>query len=152
MKKKENWYQNIEPAVRKLVYLLRNNGFNTTCSCGHEMTIELTLGNHLDEVERLANFLVENNIKGFRIDINLFDKVFPMRIYLTILLVLFTALTYFQSLYVIPLCITSLCISVELLQGLFKKGTKLAELEEKLKEVSNIANACRITLNNRTRK
>ena len=35
------------------------------------MYIELTLGNHLDEVENLANFLVENGYKGFRIDVQL---------------------------------------------------------------------------------
>lgn len=72
MKRNKNWYLTIEPRVRKLVNLLRNNGFNTTCSCGHEMTIELVLSNHLEEVERLAIFLIENNIKGFRIDSQLY--------------------------------------------------------------------------------
>lgn len=70
-KEKKDWYSYIEPEVRELVRLLRDNGFNTTCSCGHEMTIELALGNHLDEAERLANFLVDNGYKGFRIDVSL---------------------------------------------------------------------------------
>jgi len=69
--KKTDWYQNIEKPVRKLVKLLRNNGFNTTCSCGHEMFIELELGNNMDEVEKLASFLWENNYSGFKIDCKL---------------------------------------------------------------------------------
>ena len=33
-KQQDNWYdKNIEPKVRKLVRLLRDNGFNTECSC-----------------------------------------------------------------------------------------------------------------------
>jgi len=35
-----DWYENIEEPIREIVKLLRNNGFNTTCSCGHEMDIE----------------------------------------------------------------------------------------------------------------
>jgi len=35
-----NWYDNIEKPIRKIVKLLRDNGFNTTCSCGHEMYVE----------------------------------------------------------------------------------------------------------------
>lgn len=69
---KKDWYSQIEPEIRGLVKLLRDNGFNTTCSCGHEMTIELVLGNHLDEVERLANFLVENGYKDFRISVEVY--------------------------------------------------------------------------------
>lgn len=35
------WYEDtIEEPVRELVYLLRNNGFNTECSCGHEMYVQ----------------------------------------------------------------------------------------------------------------
>ena len=74
MKKEKikDWYKQIEPEVRETVKLLRNNGFNTTCSCGHEMSIELTLGNHLGEVEALATFLVDNKYKGFKIDVQLY--------------------------------------------------------------------------------
>lgn len=36
-----NWYdENIESEIRELVKILRNNGFNTTSSCGHKMEIE----------------------------------------------------------------------------------------------------------------
>ena len=36
-----DWYtRNVEEPVRDLVRHLRNNGINTECSCGHEMTIQ----------------------------------------------------------------------------------------------------------------
>lgn len=36
-----SWYaQKVEPSIREAVKLLRNRGFNTTCSCGHENWIE----------------------------------------------------------------------------------------------------------------
>ena len=36
-----DWYnENIEEPIRDLVKILRDNGFNTTCSCGHNMDIE----------------------------------------------------------------------------------------------------------------
>jgi hypothetical protein len=35
-----NWYLNIESEVRDVVSHLRNNGINTECSCGHDMTIQ----------------------------------------------------------------------------------------------------------------
>lgn len=37
----KEWYNTkIESEVRDLVYILRNQGFNTTCSCGHGKYIE----------------------------------------------------------------------------------------------------------------
>lgn len=37
----DDWYERmIEPEVRELVRLLRNNGINTVCSCGHDMHVE----------------------------------------------------------------------------------------------------------------
>jgi len=36
-----DWYEeHIEEPVRGIVKTLRDNGFNTTCSCGHEMYVE----------------------------------------------------------------------------------------------------------------
>lgn len=36
-----DWYEEyIEEPVRDVVKLLRNNGFNTECSCGHEMYVQ----------------------------------------------------------------------------------------------------------------
>ena len=34
------FYDNLEEPIRELVKVLRNNGINTTCSCGHKMSIE----------------------------------------------------------------------------------------------------------------
>jgi hypothetical protein len=36
-----DWYEEyIEEPIRDLVKLLRDNGFNTQCSCGHKMYVE----------------------------------------------------------------------------------------------------------------
>jgi hypothetical protein len=68
----EDWYERIEPEIRELVRLCRNNGFNTTCSCGHEMYIEFDLGNNLEEVEDLARFLQEHYKGPFYIEVQMF--------------------------------------------------------------------------------
>lgn len=61
-----DWYDIIEEPVREVVRLLRNNGFNTTCSCGHEMYVEMEC--HDDrEVTYMYNLLVENGYTGFTI-------------------------------------------------------------------------------------
>ena len=39
-----DWYDNIEPGIRDLVRLMRDNGFNTTCSCEHEKYVEFEFG------------------------------------------------------------------------------------------------------------
>lgn len=65
------FYKNIEKPMRGIVRLLRDNGFNTCCSCGHTMTIDLKLGNHIEDVERIATFLIEEGYKGFKIECTL---------------------------------------------------------------------------------
>lgn len=65
--KETDFWKGIETKIKPIVRLLRDNGFNTTCSCHHDMEIELDLGNHMDEVERLANLLADNGYKGFKI-------------------------------------------------------------------------------------
>jgi len=62
------FWEYIDQPIREAVRLLRNNGFNTTCSCGSKMTIEIDLGNHLDEAERMANLLYDKRYKGFKIE------------------------------------------------------------------------------------
>ena len=66
-----DFWRGIEEPIRDTVKLLRDNGFNTVCSCGHTMTIDITLGNHFDEIERLANLLCENNYSSFKIECTL---------------------------------------------------------------------------------
>lgn len=70
-----NWYdENIEEGIRDVVKLLRDNGFNTTCSCEHKMYVEgnLIVDGDLKRMHDLIwNFLHENNIPiNFEIDIN----------------------------------------------------------------------------------
>lgn len=57
MLKKGGWYEHcIEEPVRDIVRLLRDHGFNTDCSCGHEMYIQCRLS--LDgEIKRLHDLL-----------------------------------------------------------------------------------------------
>ena len=65
-----DWYEeNIEPRIRGFVRLLRDNGFNTQCSCGHEMYVEC--GYPPDgEVQRLHNLLY-SRYKDYRITVKL---------------------------------------------------------------------------------
>jgi hypothetical protein len=67
--KEENlsWYEEkIEEPVREIVKILRDNGFNTTCSCGHTMVIT---GEFLPDYDikimhdLLYNYLVEKGRK-----------------------------------------------------------------------------------------
>jgi hypothetical protein len=60
------WYNHIEEPIRPLVQLLRNNGVNTRCSCGHEMYVECEYyGGQLDEVYEL---LFNNGFCKFKVD------------------------------------------------------------------------------------
>jgi len=52
-----DWYDNIEPWVREAVRYLRNEGFNTTCSCEHEMLIQIDC--NAEDLPRLWTVLCE---------------------------------------------------------------------------------------------
>ena len=80
------WYEGLEPEIRDVVRLLRDNGFNTVCSCGHEMTVDVELGNHLEEAEQLARFLQENGYQKFKLDVELFagDCLWVRRAHVTL--------------------------------------------------------------------
>ena len=64
-----DWYEeNIEEPIRPVVKLLRNNGFNTECSCGHEMYVQcqyLTDG----EIMRLDSLLFNHGYRNYKIKI-----------------------------------------------------------------------------------
>ena len=51
-----SWYVHIEKDLRELVFLLRNNGFNTECSCEHEKYIQCQYIPD-GEIMRLLNLL-----------------------------------------------------------------------------------------------
>lgn len=63
-----DWYNKyIEEPVRDLVRLLRDNGFNTECSCGHEMYVQCQIIPD-GELQRLHNLLYEH-YKSYKIKI-----------------------------------------------------------------------------------
>ncbi len=62
-----NWYDQIEESVRPLVHLLRDNGFNTVCSCGHENTVQLEWYGVEEDMHRLYNLLTENKYRDFEL-------------------------------------------------------------------------------------
>ncbi len=59
-----DWYDCIEPGIRPMVKLLRDNGFNTTCSCEHEMYIEGRMSTD-GELQRLDNLLFNNGFRNY---------------------------------------------------------------------------------------
>ena len=65
----KSWYEeNIEEEVRDLVLLLRNNGFNTECSCGHDMYIQCQYFTD-GEIQRLDNFLFNNGYTDYTVTV-----------------------------------------------------------------------------------
>lgn len=63
----KDWYEeNIEEPVRPLVRLLRNEGFNTECSCGHEMYVQCSYSTDA-EIMRLDNLLFHHGLRDYNI-------------------------------------------------------------------------------------
>ena len=68
LKTKANWYKkNIEEPIRKQVKLLRDNGFNTTCSCGHSMIVECEFLIQDDCLGKLYKLLYNNGYRNFAV-------------------------------------------------------------------------------------
>jgi len=58
-----DWYEEcIEPGIRPVVRLLRENGINTQCSCEHEMYVQCEI--HTDGFVMVVDELLYNN--GYR--------------------------------------------------------------------------------------
>ncbi len=67
-KVKSHWVKQIDKPLRNLVQLLRENGFNTSSSCGHLPRPYVQMEWYDDEeVTKLYNLLVENDYKNFTI-------------------------------------------------------------------------------------
>jgi len=65
------WYEDaIEVGIRDAVRLLRDNGFNTTCSCHHEMDIEGDLNND-GELNRLHVLLANAGYQHYEIKVEM---------------------------------------------------------------------------------
>ena len=74
-----NWYEkNIEKGVRELVFYLRNNGFNTECSCEHEKYVQCQYildGEIMRLLNILSNYFHEKNIPcDYEVDIRIIVK------------------------------------------------------------------------------
>lgn len=74
-----DWYErNIEPGVRSLVRLLRDNGFNTFSSCEHTGEIVMDWGLEAD-VGELAKLLMDNGYVDFSIKCDVaFREAIPL--------------------------------------------------------------------------
>jgi len=67
--KEISWYEGtIEEPVRELVRLLRNNGFNTECSCGHEMYVQCQYIPD-GQIHRLHDLLFNNGYRNYKIEV-----------------------------------------------------------------------------------
>jgi hypothetical protein len=65
-----NWYEKyIEKPIRPLVKLLRDNGYNTECSCGHKMYVQCQYP-WIDNGEfyRLDMLLFNNGYRDYKIE------------------------------------------------------------------------------------
>lgn len=64
-----DWYMTaIEEPIRELVKRLRDRGINTTCSCGHDMTIEGDVNDIQHEEWVISTTLIELGFKDFKIN------------------------------------------------------------------------------------
>lgn len=59
-----NWYEQIEEGIRDVVKILRDNGFNTTCSCHHDMEVMVNMF-HDGEMMRLHNTLYNSGFANY---------------------------------------------------------------------------------------
>lgn len=66
-----NWYEEyIEEPIRPVVKLLRDNGFNTVSSCGHDMEIQCDVSPD-GEFYRLHRLLYDNGHRDYKINFEL---------------------------------------------------------------------------------
>ena len=74
---KNNWYECIEEPIRDLVFRLRNNGFNTECSCGHEKYIQCQyiLNAEILRLNRTVACFLSEYKKPLNYEINITIKV-----------------------------------------------------------------------------
>jgi len=66
-----NWYsENIEEPVRDLVKLLRDNGINTECSCGHKMYVQCQFIPDR-QIMDIENLLLLNGYSNYKLSIEI---------------------------------------------------------------------------------
>jgi len=65
-----DWYSNtIEEPVRNIVRALRNNGINTECSCGHDMTIQCQTIDPTTELLNIRTVFFALGITKYRLEL-----------------------------------------------------------------------------------
>lgn len=65
------WYEEwIEAGIRKEVKLLRDNGFNTECSCEHKMYVQCSLIPS-GEMQRLDNLLFNAGYRDYHLEFHI---------------------------------------------------------------------------------
>lgn len=63
------FYNEIETGVRRFVFLLRNAGINTECSCHHKGYIQCQTNDPTTELRRIKDVMYEEGIENFEIEI-----------------------------------------------------------------------------------
>jgi len=68
MRKLPVWYDCIEDPLKELIYILRNSGFNTFCSCGHYPSPHIQIEFYQDsDITRLWNLLTERGYINWQV-------------------------------------------------------------------------------------
>jgi hypothetical protein len=73
-----DWYERvIEEPIRDVVRLLRNNGFNTECSCAHKMYVQCQyiLDGEFQELNRLVSGYLDSKKMSLCYDITVTIRV-----------------------------------------------------------------------------
>ena len=66
----DDWYiNNIEEPVRDIVRALRNNGVNTECSCGHDMTIQCQTIDPTTELLNIRTVFMMLGVTKYRLEL-----------------------------------------------------------------------------------
>lgn len=73
-------------------------------------------------------------------------------IYITSLIVLFATITFFNALFIIPLCISLVLLALLSVKDVLFAKTQMNELTKKISEVSNVVNTIRYVNSQATRK
>jgi len=64
------FYGDIDEGIRELVFMLRNEGINTTFSCAHDKTIQFE-ADHSSVAEIVYTLLFNHGFKNFKIEFTL---------------------------------------------------------------------------------
>lgn len=66
-----SFYNEIESGVQRFVFLLRNAGINTECSCHHKGYIQCQTLDPTTEINRIKTVMIEEGVEDFEIEIRI---------------------------------------------------------------------------------